>query len=130
MLNFTASIQCLVDGMKWVARLAACLSISEFKRRKRKTEVQSKLKAAVQGHGQGFPVASEFIKEDYHDDYEEFATEALPALKEVGVMDAKSKVKVNTFLNRLFGVQLALQANIFQHCKIVILSRFACCLSR
>ena len=73
------------------------------------------LKAAVQGHGQGFPVASEFIKEDYHDDYEEFATEALPALKEVGVMDAKSKVKVNTFLNRLFGVQLALQANIFQH---------------
>lgn len=48
-LNFTASIQCLVAGLKWLVRLTACLSISEFKRRKRKKEVQSKIKAAVKG---------------------------------------------------------------------------------
>lgn len=60
-----------------------------------------------------FPIASEFITDEYSQ--EEFATEAIVELTAAGVIGAKSKMKINTFLNRLFGVQLELQKNIFRH---------------
>jgi pSer/pThr/pTyr-binding forkhead associated (FHA) protein len=60
-----------------------------------------------------FPVASEFITDDYSE--EEFATEAVVELTAAGVLGGKTKMKINTFLNRLFGVQLELQKNIFRH---------------
>ena len=60
-----------------------------------------------------FPVASDFFTDEYTE--EDFGAEALVALKGAGIIGAKSKLKMNTFLNRLFGVELATQDKIFQH---------------
>jgi len=45
----------------------------------------------------------------------QFATEAETALRGVGLFDKKKPTKVSTFLNRMFGVSIELQARIFRY---------------
>uniref|UniRef100_A0A0C3TLL1 Strawberry notch AAA domain-containing protein n=1 Tax=Guillardia theta (strain CCMP2712) TaxID=905079 RepID=A0A0C3TLL1_GUITC len=72
----------------------------------------------------------EFLETEYENDFEKFATVAMTALQKAGMFghgDSETFPTVNVFLNRLFGVKLCLQGQIFSfwHVLMEILIRDA-----